>query len=353
LYTSIAHVSRPRTSGAHTHTQYIIRVADERTPGFNWTVYRRYSEFRHFRCQLDDAIQKRNMCDHCAIMSKRTAFMRFPRRHLFRSMMEFVLEERRSGLNKFLDAVTKHARTCKEPTTCATRSLMDCFLMVNDIRYTYLNVNMGGVETPSLTMSEIKQEDPKLVKKDSNNEIKSVNLVPVVRLSNQNDRQDKEDEEADSANEIRSQSEYMLPTQDMPLEVQREVAAVRFSVELEGRVLSGKKTSAPNLLSYQKKASLTTRSSRHSFTNGETAQSFPNAGRFSDPGTLGYDLLGFSPSERRSYGLSSHRSRPRKFHISSAAKRIKKLEEEEVARGIYRGNKEKQKKLIPLAPILE
>ncbi|KAF1784330.1 Kinesin-like protein [Phytophthora cactorum] len=123
LHTTIAHVSKPSASGAHTYTQYLVRVSDERSPGLNWTVYRRYSEFRIFKIALEEAIKRGDMCAHCAIMSKRTCFVLFPHRRLFGNLREKTLEARRIGLN--------------------TRPLMDKFLMVNDMRYTYLNVDMS------------------------------------------------------------------------------------------------------------------------------------------------------------------------------------------------------------------
>ncbi|KUF98425.1 E3 ubiquitin-protein ligase SMURF1 [Phytophthora nicotianae] len=58
LHTTIAHVSKPSASGAHTYTQYLVRVSDERSPGLNWTVYRRYSEFRNFKLALEEAVKR-------------------------------------------------------------------------------------------------------------------------------------------------------------------------------------------------------------------------------------------------------------------------------------------------------
>lgn len=158
LHTSIAHVSKPSASGAHTYTQYLVRVSDERSPGLNWTVYRRYSEFRNFKLALEAAIKGGDMCAHCAIMSKRTCFVLFPHRRLFGNLREKTLEARRVGLNAFLDAVAKHARTCRESMTCQTRPLMDKFLMVNDMRYTYLNVDMSEAGADRSSRSSVDEK---------------------------------------------------------------------------------------------------------------------------------------------------------------------------------------------------
>ena len=56
LHTTIAHVSKPTASDAHTYTQFLVRVSDERSPGLHWAVYRRYSEFRNLKLALEDAV---------------------------------------------------------------------------------------------------------------------------------------------------------------------------------------------------------------------------------------------------------------------------------------------------------
>lgn len=338
LHTSIAHVTKPSTSNAHTHTQYLIRVSDERAPGLNWTVYRRYSEFRAFRIKLDEAVKVRDMCAHCAVMSKRSCFMQFPHRKLFGNFSENTLESRRVGLNYFLDAVVKHARTCKESMTCQTRPLMNQFLMVNDMRYTFLNVNMGD------------QEEDFHGKTSSD-----INCFGQRSSSFRSSRSD-----SICATPLSSTATPKLPmTFAQQLEAQdtsqvhtgnQQEHETPMTMEQETHGLIHKRKAMPNLLAYSTERR--TRGSRTNSWNEDEHQKSSNAaplrgslsdwdtakyqtassssnGRHSDPGGANRsDLLSFS---RGSFagGRSDHRTRARKVHLSSAAKRVKKLEEQE------------------------
>ncbi|EEY69287.1 uncharacterized protein PITG_05504 [Phytophthora infestans T30-4] len=323
LHTTIAHVSKPSGSGAHTYTQYLVRVSDERSPGLNWTVYRRYSEFRNFKLALEEASKRGDMCAHCAIMSKRTCFVLFPHRRLFGNLREKTLEARRFGLNTFLDAVAKHARTCRESMTCQTRPLMDKFLMVNDMRYTYLNVDMsessGADQSSKVSAGE---------KRVSMSGLSHRSLSMVNRT-----------------NRLSGYSDY------------RE-DAVRSCTE-----------DKPNLLAYANDR----RSRTHSW-NDNTSQpaarqslasewerstykqpSSTSTSRHSDPGLARNELLNFTRGSFSGGGRphrAEGRPRSRKVHLSSAAKRVKKLEEAE-ARFSVQSQARKPKCLPRLATIPE
>ncbi|TMW63120.1 hypothetical protein Poli38472_002061 [Pythium oligandrum] len=332
LHTSIAHVSKP--SSGSTATQYVIRVSDERAPGLNWTVYRRYSEFRDFRLRLEDAIKKGDMCDHCDIMAKRTCFMQFPHRRLFGSMKESVLETRRIGLNAFLDAVTRHARACRESMTCQTRPLMDQFLMVNDMRYTYLNVNMSEQEEEFYSKLAIQARDS----------ISSASSAPTLSVSSP--KSQRQLRHSSSGSEYRSKnddSELLASSSSSSQRRSRHYSADNIDTtgeHFEGRVLRTRLNSLPNLLDYKGNDRNTPSSSRGSvseepsthhtgrLSDWETAKyqtTTAPPGRHSDPGLNRNDLLSFASTGRR----SELRNRARKVHLSSAAKRVKKLEEQE------------------------
>ncbi|DBA03439.1 TPA: hypothetical protein N0F65_002847 [Lagenidium giganteum] len=346
LRTNIAHVSRPTTTGAHTHTQYVIRVSDERAPGMHWTVYRRYSEFRALKVKLEEATQRDDLCAHCAIMAKRTCFVQFPRRRLFSSLKEQVLEDRRLGLNVFLDAVTKHARTCKAREVCQTRPLMDQFLMVSDMRYTYLDVNLDVREETDVQRKEM------LASPVHHGGAVGRALCPVRSLS--------------SNNQLEDALEQPPKSRGDPSEDQTNVVTARRRCpsdhDNDRRVLSSKVNNVPQLLSYDR-ASRSSRNSRNSFNEREREPSYRAApssnSRHSDPGTSApsahrIELLNFT---RNSYtdGVSGRRTdtryRPRKVHLSSAAKRIKRKEEEEARLSSRQiGHK---KKLVPMTPIAE
>lgn len=340
LHTSIAHVTKPSTTNAHTHTQYLIRVSDERAPGLNWTVYRRYSEFRAFRIKLDEAVKARDMCTHCAVMSKRSCFMQFPHRKVFGNFSENTLESRRVGLNYFLDAVVKHARTCKESMTCQTRPLMNQFLMVNDMRYTFLNVNMGDQEedfhgkTSSSDLNCFGQRSSSFRSSRSD----SICATPLSSTA---------------PPKLPMTFAQQLEAQDAPKEQtgNQQEHETPLTAEQEGHGLTHKRKTMPNLLAYSTdrrtrgsrtnswnedehhKSSTVAPPLRGSLCDWDTAKyqtsSSSSNGRHSDPGGASRsDLLNFSRGSF-SGGRSDHRTRARKVHLSSAAKRVKKLEEQE------------------------
>lgn len=366
LHTSIAHVAKPTATGAHTHSQYIIRVSDERSPGLNWTVYRRYSEFRSFRLKLEEAIKEGDMCDHCSIMAKRTCFVQFPHRKWFGNLKETTLESRRVGLNAFLDAVTKHARTCKESVTCRTRPLMDQFLMVNDMRYSFVNVNMS-------------EQEVELMTKFGSNPTTPVNGKLSASLAGRLDRLSAMDflEEAQVSRNTSTSNqdeEEKGPSEDHHTQAGEERPSERVSaIEMEGRVLKARLKTMPNLLSYNKEKPPTTaaRKPRTQSWNEDAndTPSRPNslsdwesvkfqtqsAGRHSDPGAANSnDLLNFSRGSITGSNRprrSDQRSRARKVHLSSAAKRVKKLEEQEAR--FHQQQFQRPKRVAMLATIAE
>ncbi|KAG2533306.1 hypothetical protein JM18_000188 [Phytophthora kernoviae] len=373
LHTTIAHVSKPSASGAHTYTQYLVRVSDERSPGLNWTVYRRYSEFRNFKMALEEAVKHGDMCAHCAIMSKRTCFVLFPHRRLFGNLREKTLETRRIGLNVFLDAVAKHARTCRESMTCQTRPLMDKFLMVNDMRYTYLNVDMS--EADPERNSKLTPVDLKRLSMARTTHRSSSMVSRLDRLSSYSDYLD---ETARSCSEewTNTNNDLADPTEDQP--PQNEMFSLNDSMadqeeqQHEHSGLVVKRNTMPNLLGYTNER----RSRTHSWNDNypppcaqqcltseweqpshqPSSTSNASSSRHSDPGLARNELLNFTRGSfsgggrpNRSEG-SRHRSR--KVHLSSAAKRVKKLEEAE-ARFSEQSPSRKPKCLPRLAPIPE
>lgn len=419
LHPSIAHVAKPSAAHAHTHTQYLIRVADARSPGLHWTVYRRYSEFRAFKLKLEAAVKRGDMCAHCAIMAKRTCFMMFPPRRLFGNLKESTLEKRRVGLNAFLDAVARHARACSNRAACQTRPLMDQFLMVNDMRYTYLNVNMGdaGEDDHGLPFKageqQIHQQFPQSKRAMTPNSIRSSTLASRLnRLSysdsrdehsrsmydapansdviediwrrrhelNNNNINNDDDNINDNNNNTNNQEEAPGPQEDLAQQqeqvLEKELQQVDDSpAEFEGRLFKApRKSGAPHLLRYTNERRSRTSSWNddassaqpatssasvsaqrpHSISDWDSAkqQMAPQQNpRHSDPGSR-LDLLSLP---RGSFGGGVRRSengrpRHRKVHLSSAAKRIKRLEEQEAKFGSQRPERRRRVPALPTIP---
>ncbi|EQC32814.1 hypothetical protein SDRG_09352 [Saprolegnia diclina VS20] len=143
MKTSISHVSKPAGAGAHTHTQYVVRVADTRTETTAWLLYKRYSEFRALR----EAYLHATLCASCASLTQENYITtRFPRRHLFASSSERVLAERKVGLGLFLDIVTVAVRRCADPA-CASRSLLEDFIVLPEMRYTFIDMQLDETAT--------------------------------------------------------------------------------------------------------------------------------------------------------------------------------------------------------------
>ncbi|KAF1324554.1 Phox-domain containing, partial [Globisporangium splendens] len=368
LHTTIAHVAKPTASGAHTHTQYLIRVSDERYPGLHWTVYRRYSEFRDLRLKLEHAVREGDMCDHCTIMAKRSSFVQFPHRKWFGNLKESTLESRRVGLEAFLDAVTKHARTCKESMTCQTRPLMDQFLMVNDMRYSFLNVNMSeqevelmtkfGGSNPTTPVSGKMASTPGRLDRLSAREF--VDPAQIRRQTSTNSNNKEEQEEKG-------------PTEDQNNNNNTDDERIS-AIEMEGRVLKARLKTMPNLLAYNKEKPAAPRKPRTQSWNDDTKDASssmrPNslsdwgsikfqtqsAGRHSDPGANSNDLLNFSRGSITGSSRprrSDQRSRARKVHLSSAAKRVKKLEEQEARFHQQQQHLQRPKRVAMLPTIAE
>ncbi|KAG2776941.1 hypothetical protein JG687_00009852 [Phytophthora cactorum] len=369
LHTTIAHVSKPSASGAHTYTQYLVRVSDERSPGLNWTVYRRYSEFRIFKIALEEAIKRGDMCAHCAIMSKRTCFVLFPHRRLFGNLREKTLEARRIGLNVFLDAVAKHARTCRESMTCQTRPLMDKFLMVNDMRYTYLNVDMseasGTDRSSKVSVGE---------KHVSMSGLSHRSLSMVSRTDRLSGYSDYREEGVRSCTEEWTHTDCdeltnpaTDPKADQP---QEEASTTKNAAQQDESGLAVKRPTMSNLLTYTNDRRSRTNSwndntslpaARQSLTSEWERSAYKqpppstSTSRHSDPGLARNELLNFTRGSFSGGGRphrAEGRPRSRKVHLSSAAKRVKKLEEAE-ARFSVQAQTRKPKCLPRLATIPE
>ncbi|KAG7391276.1 hypothetical protein PHYPSEUDO_005225 [Phytophthora pseudosyringae] len=375
LHTTIAHVSKPSASGAHTYTQYLVRVSDERSLGLNWTVYRRYSEFRNFKLALEEATKRGDMCAHCAIMSKRTCFVLFPHRRLFGNLREKTLEARRIGLNAFLDAVAKHARTCRESMTCQTRPLMDKFLMVNDMRYTYLNVDMS--EASGADRSCKASVGDKRVSMSGLSHRSSSMVSRADRLSRCSDYREEAVRSCTEEWTYTGSEDLLKPTTDPKADQpQEEEGATRDSAQEEDNQqqgtsgTAGKRKTMPNLLAYSNNRRSRTSSwnddnpppaARQSLTSEWERSAYKqpppstSTSRHSDPGLARNDLLNFARGSFSGGGRPHRvegRPRSRKVHLSSAAKRVKRLEEAE-ARFSLQSQSRKPKCLPRLAPIAE
>ena len=365
LHTTITHVSKPSISGAHTHTQFLVRVSDARSPDLNWTVYRRYSEFRSFKLALEKATKNGDMCGHCVIMSKRTCFVLFPHRRLFGNLREKTLETRCIGLNTFLHVVAKHARTCRESMTCQTRLLMDKFLLVNDMRYTYLNVDMSETDADQSSNASGKKN----ISMSGLTHRSSSMVSRFDRLSNYSNSRD-EAVRSCTGEWMHTSDELATDSKEDQFQVEACMNEEVASQQQDANGLAVKHDRTSNLLSY----SSGRRSRTHSW-NDNTQQSSavrqsltsererlaykqlpnPSASRHSDPGLARNELLNFT---RGSFSGGGHplraegRPRPRKVHLSSAAKRVKKLEEAE-ARFSVQAQTRKPKCVPILAPIPE
>lgn len=412
LHPSIAHVAKPAAANAHAHTQYLIRVADARAPGLHWTVYRRYSEFRAFKLKLGAAAKAGAMCAGCAVMAKRTCFMLFPPRRMFGNLREKTLETRRIGLNAFLEAVAAHARACgARDRGCPTRALMDQFLMVSDMRYTYLNVNLGEggppadgsllvdaklstsmAETPGRhrrqaslaarldTLSRSYSEPPvsradrarSLV--DGDAPVSAFDGAFLAEWRRQNPFEPAEDKQLKQTQvkQLKQRNDDAGgPTEDAatkPRASEKTAPTVAKNEDsmVEGLVLRAPRGGgAPTLLSYaggrrsrtgswtpaedttaqqqQSSSSAANALRPHSISDwgAAKAEMSAQAPRHSDPGlsTAGrHELLNFrgsfsSAGGTLGGGLLAARPRSRKVHLSSAAKRIKRLEEQEARFG--------------------
>ncbi|CAI5704279.1 hypothetical protein KXD40_001321 [Peronospora effusa] len=364
LHTTITHVSKSSISGAHTHTQFLVRVSDERSPDLNWTVYRRYSEFRNFKLALEKAIKSGDMCAHCVIMSKRTCFVLFPRRRLFSNLREKTLETRCAGLNMFLHVVAKHARTCRESMTCQTRLLMDKFLLVNDMRYTYLNVDMSETDgegnstalgKKNLSMSGLTHRSSSMVSRFDRPSNHSYSRDEAVRSC--------------TGEWMHTSDELATDSQEDQFQVEASMNEDVDSQQQDANGLVVKRNRTSNLLSYSNdrrprthswnddtqlsavRQSLTTERERPAYKQ----QSNSSTSRHSDPGLARNELLNFTRGSFSGGGRplrAEGRPRSRKVHLSSAAKRVKKLEEAE-ARFSVQAQTRKPKCVPRLAPIPE
>ena len=162
MNTCISHVSKPVVGGAH--TQYVIRVSDERTKATSWLVYKRYSEFRTFR---DALVQSTDLCRSCQLITMELSVVKkFPRKHLWTSNTESVLAERKQGLNDFLEVVTQCVRRCKDPA-CVSRTLLEAFIVIPEMRYTFIDMNLDVEKADKATAkcnTSLVEEDNRVAK---------------------------------------------------------------------------------------------------------------------------------------------------------------------------------------------
>ncbi|KAF0774476.1 hypothetical protein AaE_001824, partial [Aphanomyces astaci] len=111
MKTSITGVSSPAGPGAHSPTQYTIRVADQRSNTTQWLVHKRYSDFRSFRSSLLDP--STTLCVELA--DEAPVAHGFPKRKWIFSNTKRVIMERQEGLAVFLDRVNVSVRNCHHP----------------------------------------------------------------------------------------------------------------------------------------------------------------------------------------------------------------------------------------------
>ncbi|ETV68500.1 hypothetical protein H257_15501 [Aphanomyces astaci] len=140
MKTSITGVSSPAGPGAHSPTQYTIRVADQRSNTTQWLVHKRYSDFRSFRSSLLDP--STTLCGSCVELADEAPVAHgFPKRKWIFSNTKRVIMERQEGLAVFLDRVNVSVRNCHHPD-CMSRPLLEKFLMLADMRYTFIDMQL-------------------------------------------------------------------------------------------------------------------------------------------------------------------------------------------------------------------
>lgn len=92
------------------HFAYITYVETETD---QWTVYRRYSEFRELRNELLALVSMKNSCSGGCQFLKRLKSVHFPRKHLFHANhASDVINHRIVKLNVFLSTLTLTLRKC-------------------------------------------------------------------------------------------------------------------------------------------------------------------------------------------------------------------------------------------------
>ncbi|KAF0685238.1 Aste57867_22829 [Aphanomyces stellatus] len=148
MKTSITSVSKPAVAGVHMPTQYVIRVADQRSDSTQWLVHKRYSDFRTFRAELLDPAT--DLCGACGDLPDEAPIAhKFPGRKWIFSNNKSVIEERKEGLALFLDRVNISVRNCVS-SSCACRPLLEKFLMLPDMRYTFIDMSLDDPASPPI-----------------------------------------------------------------------------------------------------------------------------------------------------------------------------------------------------------
>ncbi|RHY85669.1 hypothetical protein DYB37_006689 [Aphanomyces astaci] len=105
-----------------------------------WLVHKRYSDFRSFRSSLLDP--STTLCGSCVELADEAPVAHgFPKRKWIFSNTKRVIMERQEGLAVFLDRVNVSVRNCHHPD-CMSRPLLEKFLMLADMRYTFIDMQL-------------------------------------------------------------------------------------------------------------------------------------------------------------------------------------------------------------------
>ncbi|GMF12446.1 unnamed protein product [Phytophthora lilii] len=248
---------------------------------------------------------------------------------------------------------------------------MDKFLMVNDMRYTYLNVDMSEAEADRSSKVSV---DEKRMSMGGLTRRSSSMVSRTDRLSSYSDYRDEVVRSCTEEWTSTSEEPATDPKADQP---QLETSLTKDRRESENNQqqqddsgLAIKRETMPNLLAYSNDRRSRTHSwndnnpppaARQSLTSEWERPAYKqpppstSTSRHSDPGLARNELLNFTRGSFSGGGRphrAEGRPRSRKVHLSSAAKRVKRLEEAE-ARFSVQQQTRKPKCLPRLAPIPE
>lgn len=117
------------------HFSYVIYVETETD---QWTVYRRYSEFRELRNVLLGLLSGKKPCSGGCQVLKRLKAVHFPRKHLFHANHHSnVINHRIAKLNVFLSTMVLTLKKCSrhllekcEKRDCQVSQLIKDFLLI-------------------------------------------------------------------------------------------------------------------------------------------------------------------------------------------------------------------------------
>ncbi|RHY65966.1 hypothetical protein DYB38_005804 [Aphanomyces astaci] len=120
-----------------------LRYETARLTKLNMTLHQqiqRYSDFRSFRSSLLDP--STTLCGSCVELADEAPVAHgFPKRKWIFSNTKRVIMERQEGLAVFLDRVNVSVRNCHHPD-CMSRPLLEKFLMLADMRYTFIDMQL-------------------------------------------------------------------------------------------------------------------------------------------------------------------------------------------------------------------